>query len=145
MTRRIAICTLAGLLALLTAACDREPGVPVAADNIDVVAPVPGASTAVAYLDLSNNSGSTITITHVTSPQFGSVSLHETIVENDVARMRPVEGLVIADGETLRLEPGGLHLMLMRPVVDGGTVTLNFHSDGLLILSVAAEMRAASD
>lgn len=133
------------VLAVALAACDAGPRTPIVADNVDILAPVPGTTTAVAYLDITNDSGVAVTITRVASPQFESVAMHETTIEDGVARMRPVERLEIADGETLRLEPGGLHLMLMRPRADSDEVTLDFHSDDLLLLSVSTAMRASSD
>ena len=44
-----------------------------------------------------------------------------------MAKMRPASSLVIAPGETLTAEPGGLHLMLVdlrTPLVKGATVPL---------------------
>ena len=125
--------------------CQTGDSVPVAAANIDVVAPIPGANVAVAYLDISNRSGDPIAITRVTSPQFESVAMHETTIADGISSMRPVDSVVIGDGETLRFEPGGLHLMLMRPIPGGDQVTLNFYSNGTLLLSVSAGMRSHSD
>ena len=43
------------------------------------------------------------------------VEIHETIMEGDVMKMRPVEGsrLLVPAGELVELEPGGLHVMLI--------------------------------
>ena len=49
------------------------------------------------------------------SPRFGEVSLHETTVVDGVSRMRELERLPLAAGAEAVLQPGGLHLMLMRP------------------------------
>lgn len=88
------------------------------------------------YMALSNNSDEVIRISSITSPQYGSIEMHETTIEDDVARMRTVEELVIGPGETVRLERGGKHLMMMRPIDDIETVTLNLHSGDLLLLSL---------
>jgi len=40
--------------------------------------------------------------------------LHETRIENDIARMQHVEGVEIPPGETVELAPGGTHVMFMR-------------------------------
>ena len=64
------------------------------------------------------------------------VEIHESFEEDGVARMRPVEALEIAPGETVALEPGGLHVMFMglrdAPFVAGGEVpaTLVFERAG---------------
>ncbi|WP_132984596.1 copper chaperone PCu(A)C [Luteimonas terricola] len=50
------------------------------------------------------------------SDAFASVELHETQVVDGVSRMREVAELPVAAGGEVVLRPGGLHLMLMRPV-----------------------------
>ena len=85
---------------------------------------------------LTNNSEADILINSVSSPQFGAVELHETAVENGVARMRPVSELLIRAGESVHLQRGGLHLMMMRPQRDIETITLNLHSGDILIMSI---------
>jgi len=132
-------------LFFLAAACSPQDGPPVVADNVVVTAPAAGLPVAAAYLDISNHSGATVRITRVTSPDFESVELHETTIEDDVARMRAVPVLEIADGETASLVRGGRHLMLMRPVGKPNIVTLNFYSQDELLLSVTAEFTAMSD
>jgi hypothetical protein len=101
---------------------------------------MPGMSVSAAYMALTNNSNEEVRITRVTSPQFGAVELHETSIENDVARMRAVDELIIRPGETVRLERGGMHLMLMRQAGDIDTVTLNLHSGDAILLSVSASL-----
>jgi copper(I)-binding protein len=110
------------LFAMLAAVsgCESGDGPPVVAANIVVTAPAAGMPMAAGYLD-------------------------ETIVEDDVARMREIPVLEIEDGETVVFEPGGKHLMLMRPIGTPDTITLNFYSDELLLLSVSAEFTAAMD
>jgi copper(I)-binding protein len=121
-------------------ACGDPTGPPVVASNIVVTAPAPGMRMAAAYLDIANRSGAAIRITGVTSPDYESVEMHETTIEDGVARMRAIPVLEIADGETATFKRGGKHLMLMRPVGTPESVTLNFHSDDLLLLSVSAEL-----
>ena len=128
------------------AACDSDGGrPPVVAANIVVTAPAPGMPMAAGYLDISNHSGTTIRITRVSSPDYESVEMHETVVEDDVARMRAIPVLEIEHGSTVVFERGGKHLMLMRPIGAPETITLNFYSDELLLLSVNAEFTAAMD
>jgi copper(I)-binding protein len=126
-------------------ACDSDDGPPVVAANVVVTAPAAGMPMAAGYLDISNRSGANIRITHVSSPEYESVEMHETIVEDDVARMREIPVLEIRDGETVVFQRGGKHLMLMRPIGTPGTVTLNFYSEDLLLLSVSADFTAAMD
>ena len=127
------------------AGCDTRDGPPVVAANVVVTAPAADMPMAAGYLDISNHSGANIRITRVSSPDYESVEMHETVVENDVARMREIPVLDIADGETVVFERGGKHLMLMRPVGAPDTITLNFYSDDVLLLSIDAEFKATVD
>ncbi len=140
--RRVAV--VFAILATVSA-CDGGDGPPVVAANVVVTAPAPEMPMAAGYLDISNHSGTSIRITRVSSPDYESVEMHETIVEDDVARMREIPALEIGSGETVVFERGGKHLMLMRPIGTPGTITLNFYSDELLLLSVSAEFTAAMD
>jgi copper(I)-binding protein len=88
------------------------------------------------YLTFTNNSAQSITLTHVTSPQFGAVEMHESVVEDGMARMYPLGDLTILAGTTVQFEPGGKHLMLMRPVGEFESVTLEFHADNAVILTL---------
>lgn len=81
---------------------------------------------------LHNASGQAIELTAFASPQFGDISLHRTELVDGVSRMREVPTLVIAPGESVSLEPGGYHLMLMMPVAPlttGTRVTLGMIAD----------------
>jgi periplasmic copper chaperone A len=87
----------------------------------------PGADIAAAYLTLRNVSATTVTVTGVESPIAGHAMIHETKVEGGQSKMRPHEQLVIAPGATVKLEPGGLHVMLhdlKQPLTVGQTVPL---------------------
>jgi copper(I)-binding protein len=113
---------------------------PLVATDVEITQAVPGMSVSAAYMTLTNNSDDVIRITRVTSPHYGAVELHQTSIENDVARMRAVKELVIRPGETVRLERGGMHLMLMRQNDDIRTATLNFHSGDTILMSVSASL-----
>lgn len=138
---------LAAIVVALAAvsACGGSSGPPVVASNVVVTGPAAEMPMAAGYLEISNRSGSDIRITRVTSPDYESVEMHETIVEDGVARMREIPVLEIAAGETVVFERGGKHLMLMKPVGTSGTITLNFYSDDVVLLSVSAEFAAAAD
>jgi len=129
----------------MAAGCGGRDGPPVVADNVVVTAPAAGMPMAAGYLQISNHSGAAVRITRVSSPEYGSVEMHETIVEDGIARMRAIPVLEVADGETIIFERGGKHLMLMQPVGKPGTITLNFYSDDVLLLSVSTEFTAAME
>lgn len=64
---------------------------------------------------IRNDCASPVTITGASSPAFDSAELHETRIVDGVNRMRHLPELRIAPGGAAVLEPGGMHLMLMRP------------------------------
>jgi copper(I)-binding protein len=134
------IAWLAVIAALSLAACAREAGPPVVIADIEITVPRPGSGMSAGYLEIRNNSKEPLAITRVESPQFGKVELHESIVEDGIARMRPLDSLDIAPGQAARLERGGKHLMLMAPVADPDQVTLNFFAGEQLIVSVEARV-----
>ena len=78
------------LSALLLLACS-EARAPLTANHVVVSRSVPGMQMNAGYFKLTNNSGQAISISHVTSPQFASVQMHETIIKDEVARMVPIE------------------------------------------------------
>ena len=63
------------------------------------------------------------------SAAFKQTSLHATVVEAGISRMRPVNQLRIEAGRTAEFKPGGMHLMLMtptRPLRAGDKVKITF-------------------
>ena len=126
------------LVLVLRAGCTSEPQPPLVASDVVVTRPMPGMKMSAAYLSLTNNSGEAIRISRVASPQYESVQLHETRLEDGVARMRAIPVLEIATGETVTLERGGKHLMLMRPTGSSDTVSLQFLDGDDLLLTVDA-------
>ena len=121
--------------ALVVAACGgAEP--PLMADEVEITRPMPGRHMSAGYLVLTNNTAEPIRITGVTSPQFAAVEIHETTLEDGVARMRKLDTLVVPARQSVRLERGGKHLMLMRARDLGDSVSLQLMSDGAPILAL---------
>jgi len=75
----------------------------------------PGAMMLAGYAVLRNDGDAPLTISGADSATFGSVSLHQTVSEDGVERMRPLGEFVIAPGTGVAFEPGAKHFMLMRP------------------------------
>ena len=71
------------------------------------------AKTAAAYLELYNGGKDVLTITGVNSESVASVRLHATVRDGEVMRMRSLESIAIAPGQTVALQPGGMHIMFM--------------------------------
>jgi len=75
----------------------------------------PGATMLAGYATLANSGDAPVTILTTQSDAFRMASLHETVVEEGVSKMRELHRLVVAPGESVTLAPGGKHLMLMQP------------------------------
>ena len=87
----------------------------------------PGTDVAAVYLTLHNPTSKPITIVGIESSVAGHAMIHETKTEGGQSRMRPHEQLVVAPGETVKFEPGGLHVMLhdmKQPVAVGQNIQL---------------------
>lgn len=67
------------------------------------------------FASIRNPCPAAIAVVSVSSPSFAEVSIHETREIDGVNRMREVERLEVAAGQSVELKPGGLHLMLFRP------------------------------
>ena len=122
-------------VALLLAACS-VPQLPLVAANVEITEPLPGRPMSAGFLVLHNNTDEAIRITGASSPQFGSVEIHETTIEDGIARMRRLDALHIPAQGSVTLERGGKHLMLMRARDLGDSVTLHLLSDGAPVLTI---------
>lgn len=86
------------------------------------------------FARIENPCATAVQVVAASGAGFGSVEIHETTLVDGVSRMRAVPSLAIAAGGEAVLKPGGLHLMLMRPVatpVAGERAVLRFRlADG---------------
>lgn len=103
------------------------------------VRPGDSGGVSAAYLHVTNYGSTADRLVGVETPIAAVVELHTMQMENDVMRMRTVDGIDIAAGETIVLRPGGLHVMLLDlqvPLVEGDTenLTLVFESGSQLIV-----------
>lgn len=67
------------------------------------------------FARIENRCDKAVEVVAATSPAYAEVELHETTRIQGVSRMRQIPALPIAARGQARLQPGGLHLMLMRP------------------------------
>jgi len=67
------------------------------------------------YMTIRNAGPGAVRILSVTSVAFASVEIHRSFEQDGMARMEPVEELPIEPGASVKLAPGGLHLMMMQP------------------------------
>lgn len=130
--RLLILCLVAAL-----AGCESGRGGLVANDVI-VPTPPPGKAMTAGYFTLVNHADRPVTVTRVSSPQFNVVELHESTVEDGIARMRRLHEISVPPRGSVQFAPGGKHLMLTQPVGDIQTVTLNFYAGDTVILTVEA-------
>jgi periplasmic copper chaperone A len=101
-----------------------------------------GAKIGVGYLTIENKGSAPDRLTGVSAEIAGKVEVHEMAMNNGVMTMRPLDkGLVIDPGKTVKLAPGGSHLMLFdlkNPLKQGDKVpvTLEFEKAGKVKLSL---------
>lgn len=152
--RRGAAGLAAALLALaLAAGCDGEGatereaasrGEPAARAGalalFDPFVPAPPGEMAALYLSVTDTGGEGDRLVGASSPAAGRAMLHRTRQEGGMARMEAAQqGLPVPQGGTLRLEPGGSHVMLaeLRRALEPGDrleVELVFERAGAVTL-----------
>ena len=145
MKKLSSIIALAPLLVVLL-------GVPAQADDVkagDLVisqawsrATPSGAKVAGGYLTIENKGTAPDRLVGGSGDVAGKLEVHEMATENGVMKMRALDqGLVIEPGKTVKLAPGGYHLMmfdLKNPLKQGDKVpvTLEFEKAGKVTLSL---------
>lgn len=122
-------------LALGVVGCVYAASAPGAVEYRDgwVRAMPPGQDRTAAYGSLVNTGTEAAEVLGGSAAVAARVELHETRVEDGVARMRPRPVVILQPGERAVLEPGGLHLMLMdiaRMPADDAEVTVCFDVRG---------------
>ena len=64
------------------------------------------------YCAISNHTKDEVVIVAARATGIGAIEFHESVYENEMHRMIQLEELTVPPNGTLRLEPGGMHLML---------------------------------
>jgi periplasmic copper chaperone A len=100
-----------------------------------------GAKIGGGYLTIENKGTAPDRLIGSSADIAGSVQVHEMSMDKGVMKMRPLEnGLAIEPGKTVKLTPGGYHLMMMdlkSPLKKGDKlpITLEFEKAGKVCLS----------
>jgi copper(I)-binding protein len=101
-----------------------------------------GAKIAGGFLTIENKGAAPDRLVSGSGDIVGKLEIHEMAMNNGVMTMRPLDkGLAIEPGKTVKLAPGGYHLMLMdlkQPLKQGDKVplTLEFEKAGKVALSL---------
>lgn len=141
------IAALGALTAATLLAASAGAAESVKVEHAWVRAPAPGQKTAGAYVELT--SARATALVAAASPAAARVELHSMTTEGGVMRMRALERIELPAGRTVRLAPGGLHIMLFdlkQPLKVGEKVALvlSLQTPGAspATLAVDAEVRA---
>ena len=99
------------------------------------------------YMTLRNAGKDPVRFDWTQSDAFGMVELHRSVMVNGMATMRPAGAQTIPAGGELKLEPGGLHLMLMDParalkIGDSVRFRLHFAGGGFVDVKAAVSAQA---
>ena len=104
---------------------------------------VPTAKTGAVYMTLTNHGAAPDRLLAITTDAALSAAIHEGLMENDVAKMRPVEILEIPAGGSVALKPGGFHIMLgslKAPLKKGDMIMLQLKFEHAGLVDVMAHV-----
>jgi len=104
----------------------------------------PGARTAAAYLTIANRGREGDRLMSANSPRAAAVEIHSMREQLGVMRMRQVGEVIVPPRGTVKLVPGGLHLMIVEPTSplragERVPVTLTFMRAGPIDIQVTVE------
>ena len=123
-----------------------------AADSIQTAEPSvrmvpPGQDQTGAYLTLRNNGKQDHALVKAASPAARVTELHTVVDEGGMKKMRPVAKMDIKAGGETRLQPGGLHIMLIglkQPLGEGTNVAITLTFEDGSSKEISAPVRAIS-
>ena len=140
--RALVLLPCLALFALIAPSLSAQPHVRVSVSDAWIRATPPGATTAGGYFTLTNHGREPVRLVSASTPAASKLELHHMSMAGGVMTMRPMpNGATVAPGASLRLAPGGDHLMLTglkRPLkagdhvrvvlnlVPGGAMTFDF-------------------
>ena len=135
------------LIALAAVPAVARPEATVEARDAWVLKAPPVVKMHAGYLTLTNRGAAPRALVAVSSPAYGRIDMHLAQTVGGVATMQPVAQVALQPGETVRFEPGGLHLMLMMPapaLAEAASVTLRLTFDDGSEVEIAAALRDAA-
>lgn len=102
--------------------------------------------TGAAYLTLTNQGTSDDALVSAESDAAAKVQIHDTTMDGNIMRMRKLDSLPLPAGQTVKVTPGGVHIMLIglaKPLVEGDTLAMRlvFAKAGQIDISVPVQMK----
>jgi copper(I)-binding protein len=141
-------------LALLAAALAISPALWAtgAADRIQATDPSvravpPGQDQTGAYVTLRNTDQQAHALVKAASPAARVTELHTVVDEGGMKKMRPVPRMDIQAGGETKLQPGGLHIMLIglrQPLAGGAHVAITLTFEDGSSKDISAPVRAVA-
>ena len=119
-------------LALFTFTLSASFASPPEISDARIIQPPPGAKVAAAYFTIENTSDEPLVITGADSDDVPMVSIHLSVVIDDVAKMLEQESVTINAGDTLEFKHGSYHLMLMgltEPLDSGSNLAFELQTN----------------
>jgi copper(I)-binding protein len=155
----LSVTALLGTAAIIPAAAQHKPDVhaptgqqtagqsqgPIRIESSWARATPPGAKAGGAFVTLLNTGDAPDRLVSASSGAAERIELHTHIKDGDVMRMREVEGgIPLPPGETVKLQPGGFHIMLLglKQGLNAGSsfpLTLTFEKAGSVRMDVPVE------
>ena len=105
----------------------------------------PGAKVGAAYLEVRNSGGQPDRLLSASTAAAKRVEMHVTQRDGEVMKMREVKALDIAARGTLKLAPGGAHLMLVelaQPLKEGERLRLRLRFERAGEIETELQVRA---
>lgn len=99
----------------------------------------PAASNIAVYLTIRNVGSHGVSLESVSSDAAESAMIHRSTMENGMMTMEHLSELYIPPRENARLEPGGVHIMLVdlrRPLRAGDLIRMNLNFSNGVVLRV---------
>jgi len=115
-------------------------------ENAWIREPAPGQTVVGGFMSITSPKDAVLL--QVKSPAAGLVELHEMKMDNGVMLMRPLKEIALPKNQAVKLEPGGLHLMLeelKQPLKAGDKVPLTLkikRGEKMEKVKVSAEVRS---
>jgi len=106
----------------------------------------PVATVGAVYFSMTNTGGKADRLIAISSPIAGKAEIHESRTVQGIVQMRAVASVDCPPGVTVKIEPGGLHVMLLdltRPLTAGlqFPLSLRFRDAGVVTVQVQVGAR----
>lgn len=108
----------------------------------------PVAAVLAGFMTIVNHGKEKVSIVTVSSPDFSTIEIHQTLTEGGMSRMRKLDKLTVYANDDVQLRPGGIHLMLIKPqraLHAGDSVTLTLRTDTDARIEISVPVKKAAD